>query len=257
MALTSTEPDGLRPIGPKLSGNEIILLPGDPGVTFNVGDRVTVAAGEGVAKLAADSGASIGSVVKKIVCPANTTAFPQPGAYLNHAQGSEADKTLIPVRLDTAGGLQVQIGKFANHKDETVVSYSAANRYAAMTTGMTADDYPNGALVYVYEGTGAGQWNVVEDYDHADGTVELMLVFHRPFAIDLDNTSKIIVLSGEGASNKGIYPMGRIDLDDEDALDCSDGADNGTFAVLCDWRNLGHYLSKLLLPVVPAARIYG
>jgi hypothetical protein len=153
-------------------------------------------------------------------------------------------------------GTQVYKATFANHKDDTVITYTAATRAIACTTGFAADDYPNGGLLYVYEGTGAGQVNLVEDYDHTGGAAELLLICHRAFATALDSTSKFIVVSGEAVADYGIGFFSRMDADTVSALDASDGANDGDWVVYMDWREAGEFLKNLTLPVVPREVIY-
>ncbi len=255
MALTATATKGFEELR-RFLAEQVILVPGDPGVTYEQGDLVTLTNGV-LAKISA-SAKALARVARKTVCPAATTAMPLPQEfnYLNIDADSKYS-ALVPIRPLVADGVRVFKATFASHQDDTVVSYSSASRYIEATTGFGADDRPNGALVYVYEGTGAGQVNIVEDYDHTGGTVEKMLVLHRPFATDLDSTSKIIVVSGEAAASKGVSFLGRIDAADENNLTAADGADDGDFAVLMDFREAADFLKNLTLPVIDAAALYG
>jgi hypothetical protein len=166
-------------------------------------------------------------------------------------------KTLLAIKPLIPCGVPIHRVTFADHKDETVISYSAASVYIAETTGHTADDYPNGALVYVYEGPGAGEWNVVDDYDHAGGAVELLLQLHRKFNATLTSASKFIVVTGEGASNKGVGFFGRTGVQTSTgiAIEVDDHADNGDLMVYLDARDASEYLSKLTLPVIKAGHM--
>jgi hypothetical protein len=227
---------------------EILMLPGDPGVTFTKGDRVYMS--NGVAVLETDSVAdSIGHAMKSIVCPAAASAyFPTPPAMPSDLDGDDA-KTLIPVMMDVPAGVKVFQATMYGYQDETVVTYSAANRTIGCTTGFGADDRPNGALVYVYEGPGKGEINVVEDYDHTGGTVELALIFHRPFRATLTTSSKFICLSATGAAN-GVGILGRMDAYDEDQVDVSDGYDDGNFVLYADWLTVKEHLKNLAAPYI-------
>jgi hypothetical protein len=122
--------------------------------------------------------------------------------------------------------------------------------------GTGGDNYPNGGLVYVYAGPGAGEVGVVADYDDAGGTPDEKLILHRAFNATLTSDSKIIIVAGEGAGDRGISIFNRIDSGDEDNLIANDGADNGDWCVYADWRELESYLRQLTLPVVPALSIY-
>lgn len=226
----------------------IINMVGDPGVTYTRGTMVvrdSSAGTYGCAIKASDSSALvIGRVAKTVVCPAATTcAFPIPGQPPGDLDGNVA-KTLIPVECTRFAGQQLLKGHFyANAKDETVVTYSAASRYVGLTTGLGTDDYGTGALVYVYEGPGKGECNIIEDYDHTGGTVELMAVFHRPFNATLTTSSKMLIFCNDGAAGDGIPPIGGLmDLDESSStqsdFDCADGYDDGNYITLTDWHRL-------------------
>lgn len=256
MALTATATQGFEPFR-LVAPDEVLYQPGDPSDTYTRGHGVVSTAGEGVLDVIAADEVMVGTVQQTIVCPANTVAFPFPivSPWKGQVDDTATQLTLIPIRPCVQVGTQVYLATFQNQLDDTVVTYSAANRYIEMTTGAAADDYPNGAYVYVYEGTGAGQINVVEDYDHTGGTVELMLTLHRPFAVALDTTSKFIVVSGEAATNKGVGAFGRCAIGAAGKLDVNDGANDGEFTVYCDWRELADHLKNLRLPVVKSAAI--
>src|SRR3990167_3099513 len=132
MALTATASQGMEPVR-LTSAEEIMYLPGDPGVTYTRGDSVymngswgTATAGvEGLLQVTpADGTVQIGTVTRTTVCPANTQAFPGPGLH-NPIEWAAEDKTLVPVKVSVAAGVQVYKCTFASHKDDTVVTYSA------------------------------------------------------------------------------------------------------------------------------------
>jgi hypothetical protein len=258
MALTATATQGFIPYR-QVAAGEVLYVPGDPGVTYERGNTLTAlpgAAGGGVVTEAADSSANVcGVVAQTTVCPAASQGFPIPGATLPRLRDA-SNLTLIPMKPKVPAGTQVYKATFANHKDDTVITYTAATRAIACTTGFAADDYPNGGLLYVYEGTGAGQVNLVEDYDHTGGAAELLLICHRAFATALDSTSKFIVVSGEAVADYGIGFFSRMDADTVSALDASDGANDGDWVVYMDWREAGEFLKNLTLPVVPREVIY-
>ncbi len=232
----------------RTADHEILMIPGDPGVTFTKGDRVYMS--NGVAVLETDSVAdSIGQVQKSVICPAATSAyFPTPPAMAADLDGADA-KTLIPVMMDVPSGVKVFQAPMYGYQDETVVTYSAASRYVGCTTGFGADDRPNGALAYIYEGPGKGEINIVEDYDHTGGTVELMLIFHRPWRATLTTATKMIVLSATGAAN-GVGLLGRMDAYDEDQVDVSDGYDDGNFVLYTDFLKVAEFLKNLAVPYI-------
>lgn len=258
MALTATATQGFVPYR-KVADAEVLLIPGDPGVTYERGNTLTALpalAGGGIVTEAADSTANVCGVVQQTtVCPAATQGFPYPSQVLRRKLDAE-NLTLVPVVPKVPAGTQVYKATFANHKDDTVISYTAATRAIACTTGFAADDYPNNGLLYVYEGTGAGQVNVVEDYDHTGGAAELLLICHRAFAVALDSTSKFIVVSGEAVAEYGIGFFCRMDADTVAALDAGDGAQDGDWVVYLDFREAAEFLKNLTLPVVPREVMY-
>jgi hypothetical protein len=253
VALTATASQGFEHLR-VTAENETLLLPGDPGITFAKGDLVIVT--NGVLVTATDSSEAIGRVTETRVCPAASVGFPIGPLDVGNYDSNARNPALVPVELFVAQGTKVVKCTFKNQKDDTVIAWTESTRAIACTTGMTADDYPNGAILYIYEGTGAGQINVVEDYDHTGGAAELLLICHRNFQIQPDATSKFIVLSGEAASTRGVTFGGRIDEADEDELDAADGADNGKFAVMLDFIGAGEFLKNLMLPVCKASALF-
>lgn len=253
MALTATATQGFEHLR-QTSGEEIFWLPGDPGVTFTEGDEV--ANSNGVLILATDSLANtIGQVAKSVVSPAATQNFPR-AADFDPVRYETEDKCLVPVRLRVPGNVKVSKATFKNHKDDTVITYDAATRAIACTTGFAADDYPNGGLLYVYEGPGAGEVNIVEDYDHTGGAAELLLICHRAFKATLTSASKFIVVSGEAVATRGVHLLGRIDGADSNELDAADGADDGDYVVVADWRSIAKFLKNLTLPVIHRSALF-
>lgn len=252
MALTATtSPQGFQLLR-YTTENEILFVPGDPGDTYTRGDQVNTTVGEGIVDPgAANEGALVGNVVKTVVCPAATQAFPKPADF-DPALDTEASKCLIPVRVNVPSGCPVYLATFANHQDETVVSYTAATRAIAETTGHGADDRPNGGLLYVYSGPGAGEVNVVEDYDHTGGAAELLLIAHRAFATTLTTSSLYITLGGEAAGSRGVGFFNRCESADQDNVTVNQGADDGDWVVYLDWRHAAKYLNNLTIPVIPA-----
>lgn len=250
MALTATATQGFEYVR-EVGHEEVLYMPGDPGDSIVRGDLLTATVGEGVLDAAAADEVHYCKAESTVTVAAASTAFPVPKEF----DPANSNSTLVPTRHKVPAGTPVQKCTFSGHWDDTVISYTASTRALALTTGMTADDYPNGGLLYVYEGTGAGQVNVVEDYDHADGAAALLLICHRAFETALDSTSKIIVVGGEAATSRGIGFYNRIALADANTLDATDGANDGEFVVYMDWREAAEYLKNLTLPVVPAASL--
>lgn len=267
MALTATASQGFE-FERHVAQDEILWLPGDPGITYTRGDLVAIGASSattgGLLIKATDSLVDcVGVVAKTVICPAASQAFPIPKSSALWGDESAAMKTLIPVRPLYPAGTPVFKVTFSGHVDDTVTSYAASagtmtgnGAYIEMGTGMATDDYGSGAYVYVYSGTGAGQINISSDYDHAGGTVSTMLGLVRPFEIALDSTSKIIVLAGEAAADRGMAVFGRIDAYDHNELHAADGSNDGDFVNVLDFRQAADYLSKLQLPVISARALF-
>jgi len=266
MALTATATQGFEPAG-KTTGDEIFYLPGDPGATYTRGDRVCMGGLTSEASATNGLGGVLkgpsvtgdknltGVVMKTTVCPAATQAFPKP-KDLDPVYNDAEDKCLVPVKIDVAAGHQIFHASFASHVDDTVAAIAAGTRSIQATTGHATDAYPIGALLYVYEGPGAGEVNIVEDYDHTGGNVELEIITHRSFAATLTTASKYIVLAGEAAADTGIPLMGRIDAADLNGLTANNGSNDGEYIVFCDWRRIGDHLKNLRLPVIRASAMY-
>jgi len=256
MAHTATATQGFE-VKRYTTEHEILWLPGDPGVTYTKGDAVKRSTTDGSAGLIiADTDATvppIGIVQKTVVCPANTQAFPLPGNF-DSADESAATKCLVPVKMNVPAGVPICWATFASHKDDTVITYSASSLYIAATTGHGTDDYPNGGLVYVYEGTGKGEVNVVDDYDHADGAAALLVQLHRKFNSTLDATSKYIVLAGESAATSGMSTGARMDKDHNNVV-ANDGYNDGAWMIYASWPELTTHLHALRVPVINVAAL--
>lgn len=249
MALTATASQGFE-LYDYLEPHQTLWIPGDPGDTFTRGDRVVATVGEGVLDpAAANEGGLVGRVEKTVVCAAATTAFPKPQDF---DPATDSSLTLIPISLGIAAKIPRYRVTFANQADETVVSWTAATRGIAATTGHGADDRPNGALTYVYEGPGIGEVNVVEDYDHTGGAAELLTILHRKTATDLTTASKYIVLAGEAAASRGVGFFNRAEGADQNNLTVDQGADDGDYVVCMSWEETARNLSKLMLLVIDA-----
>jgi hypothetical protein len=147
------------------------------------------------------------------------------------------------------------LATFKNHADDaTLDAYTAATPSITLTTALGGDDDPNGGLVYVYSGPGAGQLNVIEDY--ANGTK--IATMTRAFGVAVTAASSVIVLEGEGGgAARGVGFLGRFDIADKDEADMADGADNGEYIVYMDMLNAHKYLANLTLLCVKRSHIFG
>lgn len=258
MALTATATQGFELLR-HTTGDEVLWLPTDPGVTYTEGDTVAysyAASGSyGLPILAGTNSVQIiGTVLKTTIAPSLATPYPQSNGGIIDDDSTQA-KALVKIRPHIAAGVPVFKATFASHIDDTVISYTAATPQVALTTGAGADDRPAGALCYVYEGPGAGEVNVAASYDHTGGAVEKMLVFHRAFNATLTSASKLIIVSGEAASNCGISLFARCG-GDVNNLVANQNSNDGYFVVYGSWHEIGNALKNLWLPVVPASYFY-
>lgn len=256
MALTATASQGFELVG-YTTGSEILYVPGDPGDTYTKGDVVNKTVGESHVDPAADSEAIVGSVAKTTVCPAATQGMASPAAF-DPVAGAAADLCLIPVIPNVVAGTPIYEVTFAGHGDDTVISASqnGATSYLALTTGCGADDRPNGAMVYIYSATGAGQLNMADDYDHTGGAAELLLQTFRQWSTAPAANSLVIILFGEAAGSRGIGFFDRIDIQDQNNLHAADGANDGDWVVYMTWGTAGGLLQNLKLRVIPAGAVY-
>ncbi len=119
---------------------------------------------------------------------------------------------------------------FSDHKDGTATGGSTTT---LIDTGLATgtDDYWNGALLYIYEGTNAGCVRTVSDYT---GTSDV-LTFTKPMPAKVDTTSKYILL-GAAAAAGDVINVGSIgvDLKDENTIDgdATIASEAGPLAVL-------------------------
>ena len=235
----------------KTGTNEIMMIPGDPGVTLDKGELCAMS--KGVAIVATDSlaGPHLRPLKTTISPAAVGQAFVSPEKQ-NHLGVASKDLTLCPMQVMVKPGADVILATIVNQVDETIVTYSAANLYIECTTGFGADSRPNGALIYVYNGPGKGEFNIVDGYDHTGGTVELQLDLHRPFTATLTTDSDIIVL-GSGAAANAVGPFSRVDISTSLLVDVIDGADDGDYIVFGDWQTIGRHLKVGRLPLIKAS----
>ena len=245
MALTATATQGFESYR-NLDAEEILLIPGTAATTFTRGDAIKIT--NGVAAVASAGDAAIGVCTKSVTTPATSVAFPLPTGY-QYGLEESPDSTLVPVQLFASAGTPLFQVTFQNHLDITVSAYSSATPSLTLGAGdkTGADDDLNGALVYVYEGPGIGEVNVITDYVNATGVCTLA----RKFATDLTASSKCIILGGEtGVGSFGVGFFGRCDISsDGTKVDTDDGADNGPISVCIDYRETADFLKNLKLPV--------
>lgn len=251
MAFSVTSIGGGNRDARHLGYGEVFWLPGDPGVSYVTNSRYSFSGGVLIA--ATDSLQAPFRPIRNVTCAANTTAFTAP-KDLDPAASTQ-DTTLIPCVIEAIAGVPIVTSTIANYTDIGVTTYSAANRYVESDTSFGADDRPNGGLAYVYEGTGMGEFNVVEDYDHAGGNVAQELIFHRPFSATLDTTSKLIVLGSTAAAN-AVGLMGRLDLKDLNEADVIDGVGDGNYFVCQGWKELPETLAIGHLRLALSAAIF-
>jgi hypothetical protein len=241
MALTATASQGYEQVG-VTTGEEIFWLPGDPGVTFTRGDAVVMS--NGVLILYTEGTAQVGTVVETTVCPALATPFPLWSEF-NPAGKDSNDLTLIPVKMNTPKGVPIYEVSFANHFDDTVASRT--NAYTTvLTTSPGANDDTNAAIIYVYEGPGAGEVNIGDDFVHSG----IVLTTHRAFKATLTSASKLIILEGEGGSVGGIGFLGRVAGGDHNNIGVEDGYNDGDYTLFFDYHQAPNLLKNLKLRVV-------
>lgn len=254
MAFSVTSMSGIRRIG-ETNSKTVWWVPGDPGIAYTKGNLCTMSNGVLVAVTDSAEGGWLRPTRTVTASAAGaSTPFTRPEALKPH--GDPADElTLIPCEVDLPDGVPINLAKVHNITDDTVASYSAASRYVACTTGFGADARPNGSIAYVYEGPGMGEFNIVEDYDHTGGAVELMLVFHRAFKATLTSSSKIIVFGSTAAANAMSF-FGRCDAYDADEIDCIDGYDDGNYITVPNWLTLPDYVAKGWMPYISYSALH-
>lgn len=229
---------------------QIFFVPGDPGVTYTKGDMVyrsVATTGTGGCILADVDGTApaIGRVAKTVVCPAATVAFPSP---LNFDPADESDsknKCLVPIEL-LAPAQDIYNAPVESYIDTTVTSWTPSTRSLVVGAGSGGDHGLPGGLVYIYDGPGKGQWNMVEAYTH--GT--LTAVLHRIFDVVPTNASSIVIFAGENvAAGAGCSFGGRVDKDNN-AIVVNDGYEDGPYIVVPNWSDLNACITGGYLPVL-------
>jgi hypothetical protein len=228
----------------ELDCSQPIWLPGVPGTTYERGNALVktaigATANAGLFVEASDSSAAPLAYVAKetVISGASEAGFPYDsagGGGINPsamANDSALARSMIPAQLIRGGSVRVHNVPFANYTgDEVLAAYTAATPSITLTTALGADDDPNGGLVYIYSGPGAGQWNHIVDYANATKIATLA----RKFEVAPTTASSIIILEGEGSSVGGVGHLGRCDLAGVATVDVSDGADDGDLIVVFD-----------------------
>ena len=244
MALTATASQGFEHVG-QTTGNEVFYLPGDPGDTFTRGDGVDIV--NGVLDRC-DAGDIPWCVVQRTtVCPGATQAA-APSYQLNPILNEAEDKCLIPVKPLVPAGVPVYEVTFAGHADTELDAYTAATPSVTVTTALGADNDSNGAIVYVYEGPGAGEILIGADYTQTSK----VLTTHRVAKATLTTSSKVIILEGEGGGVGGIGFLGRMDMADHNNLNAAGGYEDGDWLLWMDWITAPTLLQELKVRVIPA-----
>lgn len=254
MALTATATQGFEFVQ-YVDRDFTMWVPGDVGDTFTRGDLVTFTLGEGVADPLASNEVPLGVVNTTVTTPALATGFPKgsPGNNIYGQLPANNSNTLVEIRPLVPWGTPVTRATFANHADDTVTAYNAATPSLTGTVALGGNDDPNGALLYVHTGTGAGQWNVVADYV----TATQVYTLHRAFEVALSTDSEFIVLEGEGGGAAlGVGVFGRCVPADANNITVNDGADDGDLTVFMDAREIVTELSNLRLKTIPSAVIH-
>lgn len=181
-----------------------------PGVAFLKGDMVILTNGK-VAKAAANAVNVLGVMAESITAAQNPAASTTKGkVYTN------------PFNIYRCS--------FADQVDSTATG-GTTTTLVDTALAASADDYWNGALLYIYEGPGAGCIRTVKDYTGSSDT----LTVEEPFTAAPTTASKYIILGAAAAASDAIN-VGSIgvDLKDENTIDgnATIASEAGPLAVL-------------------------
>lgn len=251
MVLTATATQGFE-FDRCTDCSEVLWLPGDPGITFTRGDLVTFTNG---VLVRCTTNQALFVVEHSTVCPAATTyGFPVAGLDVGGDWGSVSDivKCYVPCRPIRQMCRSVKKATFANQFDDLVAACTQTTPSITLTTSPGANDDTNGALIYCYAGTGAGQWNIGDDYVHTTK----VLTTHRKWNTALDATSYVIILEGEGGGVGGIGYGTRLDQADHNNLNVADGYNDGLWVPFFDVREIPTLLKNLQLKVLSSLDVY-
>lgn len=248
MAHTGIATQGFECVG-MTTDQDVMYLPGDPGVTFTRGDSVTFS--NGVLVSATAGVAPMFTVLETVTCPAATVAAPRAND-VNKVENASADNCLVQVKPLVSAGWPIHRVTFAQQHDDDVAAYTAATPSLTLTVSPGADNDTNGAIIYVYEGPGAGEILIGADYTHTS----LVLTTHRIPNTALTTDSKVIVLEGEGGGVGGIPFFGRVDSGSTSTIDVNDGYDDGDWLLYFDWHQAAGLMKDLQLLVIPARAMF-
>lgn len=197
MALTANRvTDGFEPVYNKLMGsvpNPVKYLL-TPGITFLRGDAVVLSAGK-IAKAAANGVNILGVMAETVLAAANVAATTTYGYVYDNP-------------------FNVYRCTFSGHRDGTATSGTTTT---LVDTGLatSTDSVWNGALLYVYEGPGAGSIRTVKAYT---GTTDTLTV-EEAFTEAITSASKYVLL-GAAAAAGDVINVGSvgINLVDENTI---------------------------------------
>lgn len=169
-----------------------------PNTAFSKGDAVVLTAGK-VAKAAANATNILGVMAETIAAADN------PAAGLTY--GLVYDNPFDVFRCS-----------FADHRDAAATGGTSTTLIDTVLSTSTDDDW-NGALLYIYEGPGAGDIRTVSDYTGATD----VLTVAKAFTATPTTASKYILLGAGGAATADVINVGKvgIDLKDENTIDAN------------------------------------
>lgn len=167
-----------------------------PNTAFSKGDMVVLTAGK-VAKAAAGATNVLGVIAESFTTATNPSGATTKGkVYTN------------PFNIYRCS--------FTDHIDSTATG-GTTTTLVDTTLAASTDDYWNGALLYIYEGTNKGCLRTVKDYTGSTDT----LTVEEPFPAACDTTTKYILLGAAGSGdviNKGSIG---VNLKDENTIDAN------------------------------------
>lgn len=180
-----------------------------PGVAFLKGDMVVRTAGK-IAKAAANAVNVVGVMAESI------TAAENPAAATTYGKVYE-------------NPFNIYRCSFADHRDAAATGGTTTTLVdTALST--SDNDVWNGALLYIYEGPGAGCIRTVKDYVGATDTLHV----EEPFTAAPTAASKYILLGAGAAGDVINVGSVGVDLKDENTIDANAtiGSEAGPLVVL-------------------------
>ncbi len=191
-----------------------------PGESFTVGDMVVLSAGRVTKATSASTSNILGVMAETITAATNKTTY-----------GLVYDNPYNVYRVT-----------FANHRDATATG-GTTTTLIDTTLPTSTDDVWNGALLYVYDGPGAGSVRTVTDYVGATDT----LTVSEPFPVPITNQSKYILL-GNGGAVGNVINVGSIGVVLKDSRTVDAGASIASEAG--PLKVLAIYPDQLMMDVV-------